>query len=107
MNASEYQDLSKRTMNGLPQLESLANYGMGVAGEAGEVCDYLKKVCFHGHMLNIEKVADELGDVLFYVAAIATTAGLNLADIMAGNIDKLRRRYPSGFSEERSRRREG
>jgi NTP pyrophosphatase (non-canonical NTP hydrolase) len=38
-----------------------------------------------------------LGDVLWYLADIATARGLNLADVAAGNLEKLQHRYPNGF----------
>lgn len=52
-----------------------------------------------------EKLADELGDVMWYVAGIAFINGFDLGDIGEENITKLRRRYPTGFSEEDSRNR--
>lgn len=104
MDFNLYQEKSKRTLNkNLDYKMALANYSMGLAGEAaGEVCDYLKKVIFHGHDLDRLKVADELGDVLFYIAAICSTVGIDMNDIALGNVEKLIKRYPEGFSEERS-----
>lgn len=109
MNFNEYQQLAERTANRGPSdnnTKRYANFGMGIAGEAGEVCDLLKKFCFHGHELDKEKLIKELGDVLWYTATIANTAGLKLEDIAIANIEKLKARYPDGFSEERSRNRE-
>jgi hypothetical protein len=40
------------------------------------------------------------------VATLATTAGISLQDVAEANIEKLRKRYPEGFSEERSNHRE-
>ena len=94
----EYQKEARRTANtNLSERMVYANFGMGLAGESGEVCDYLKKVAFHDHDLDKEKLADELGDVLWYIANLAEAAGLSLADIAVGNIEKLRKRYPDGF----------
>lgn len=100
MNFNDYQELAERTArqsHGTTD-ERFANFGMGLSGEAGEVTDYLKKIVFHGHEFDPEKLEKELGDVLWYVAAIATTAGLSLEEIAVLNIEKLRKRYPSGFS---------
>lgn len=102
MTPSEYQRKTKRTYNG----GGYPNLGLGLAGEAGEVADYLKKVCFHGHELDRTKLGSELGDVLWYVAMLATKAGLSMESIMDANIDKLRCRYPNGFESERSINRE-
>lgn len=98
-----YQRLTRRTI-GDATLPILA---LGVAGEAGEVADLVKKAFGHGHPLDFEKLAEELGDVLFYVAALADAAGASLSDVANFNVEKLRRRYPDGFSTERSLNREG
>lgn len=109
MEMIEYQQLAERTAKGGQKgtvLMRFANFGMGLAGEAGETCDYLKKVVFHGHELDKQTLSKELGDVLWYVATIATTAGLTMDEVAWTNIEKLRQRYPEGFSEDRSKNRE-
>ncbi len=75
---------------------------MGLTGEAGEADDYLKKVLFHGHQLDRDKIGKELGDVLWYVAEAATALGLSLDLIAQGNIAKLEARYGGQFSTEKS-----
>ncbi len=105
MRLNEYQNLSKRTLPEGELKDKLANYGMGIAGEAAEVTDELKKVVFHGHDLDADKIKKELGDCLHYIAGIATFIGLTLEDVAYSNIKKLEKRYPSGFSEEASRNR--
>ena len=80
-------------------------HALGLAGEAGEVADYLKKVHLHGHGLDTNKVLGELGDVLWYVSALARAHGLTLADCANANARKLRGRYPDGFDPARSRSR--
>lgn len=98
-----YQRLTRRTA-GDATLPILA---LGVAGEAGEVADIVKKAFGHGQPLDFDHLAEELGDVLFYVAALADAAGASLSDVANFNVEKLRRRYPDGFSTERSMNREG
>ena len=97
---NEFQELSKRTLNtDLDKRQQILNYALGLAGEAaGEVGEMVKKAMFHGHELNRDKIAEELGDVMFYVAALATTLNVTLEDIATFNISKLAVRYPSGFS---------
>jgi NTP pyrophosphatase (non-canonical NTP hydrolase) len=78
---------------------------MGISGEAGEVTDYLKKVVFHKHELNKEKLAEELGDVLWYLACTVELIGYDLEKIAEMNIEKLKKRYPEGWDVERSKNR--
>ena len=84
----------------------LTNGALGLCGEAGEVGDLVKKHLFQGHELNREKIIDELGDVAWYIAETAYALGVDLETVLAGNIEKLKKRYPEGFSAERSIHRE-
>ncbi len=102
MLANDYQRKAMRTVN----FESLVNCGLGLAGEAGEVADIIKKAVFHGHDLDKEALVEELGDCLWYIAVTARLMEISLADVMKKNIDKLRKRYPNGFEIERSINRE-
>lgn len=103
MEFNEFQKKSLRTWKSdQTQTEQLANAAMGLAGEAGEVCDYIKKVLFQGHELNTRKVVEEVGDVLFYAAAILSAMGEELDEAAQANIAKLLNRYPEGFDANRS-----
>lgn len=105
MKLNEYQEETHRTAGDRPVDVALAMCGMGLAGESGEVVDHIKKHLFHGHPLNKEKLVKELGDSLWYVAAIASHIGVTLEDVAKANIEKLRKRYPNGFSVEDSLKR--
>lgn len=83
----------------------LVNFALGVAGEAGEVADLIKKQVFHGHTPDPDSLIEELGDVLWYVTALAGTLGVPLEEVAHRNLAKLQRRYPAGFDTERSRER--
>lgn len=104
---NEYQEAAKRTMKVVPGAEDghFAIYGLGLAGESGEVIEHIKKYIGHGHPLDVAIMRKELGDVLWYVSALATLCNLSLADVAAANIAKLQARYPDGFTPERSRER--
>lgn len=103
MNLDKYQRLAARTLNDdETQCMQLAIYGLGLAGEAGEVVEAIKKHVGHGHNLDTEKLEKELGDVLWYLAAIATRNGISMTNVAEVNIKKLMKRYPDGFSSERS-----
>ena len=69
--------------------------GLGLAGEAGEVCDEAKKVAFHGKDMDQDALIKELGDVLWYFALMLHTHGLTLDNIMETNVHKLCDRYSS------------
>lgn len=106
MTGNEYQKQALRTASG--KCRSLANCAMGLAGEAGECADIIKKHLFHDHDLNKEHLAKELGDVAWYLAVCAHIIGYDLDDIFKINVDKLRARYPDGFDPEKSlHRKEG
>lgn len=77
-------------------------WAMGLAGEAGETADYLKKVLGHGHPLDLPRIEKELGDVLWYLAVLANSFGLSLNQVAKTNVEKLRTRYPEGFSSHAS-----
>lgn len=94
-----YQRLAARTVNPAQTLgANRANFALGLAGEAGETAELIKKHLYHGAPLDKEKLRKELGDVLWYVAMLARNAGLTLSDVALGNVAKLRARYPDGFS---------
>ena len=104
MNANEYQQLAMRTLNPeLSRKDVLINSVMGLCGESGEAIDIVKKWLAQGHELDKEKLAKELGDIAWYLAEAATALDMPLGDILQGNIDKLKARYPEGFEADRSR----
>lgn len=94
-----YQRQARRTVDPVQMpSDRLANFALGLAGEAGETAELVKKHLYHGAPLDREQLRKELGDVLWYVATLAHAAGLNLGDVALGNVEKLRKRYPEGFS---------
>ena len=100
MNIIEYQYKAQRTINHkLNRKEELYNLVFGINGEIGEVTDLLKKHLFHGHDLSVQKITEELGDVMWYLTNIASCYNLSMSDILNENIKKLEERYPEGFSE--------
>lgn len=107
MTINEYQREAMRTASGMnKEYPRLLNGLMGLNGEAGEAIDILKKHLFHGHDLDKEHLAKELGDVAWYLAISAEALGYDLETILQMNVDKLRARYPDGFSAEKSLHRE-
>lgn len=103
-----YQALALRTASSestASELTLLDAAALGLSGESGEIADHVKKILYHGHPLDDEtrdKIAKELGDILWYCAIGAKGIGMSLAEIAVMNVDKLRKRYPDGFSMEQS-----
>ena len=103
MTINEYQDLAMRTLNPeLSQKDVLINSVMGLCGESGECIDIVKKWLAQGHALDRDKLAKELGDVAWYLAEAATALEIPLEEILAANIEKLKQRFPEGFTTEDS-----
>jgi len=108
MDLSEYQRLSRRTAE-YPREAWLAYPALGLAGEAGEVAEHAKKaIRDDGGSVGEERKAamsKELGDVLWYVAQLATELGLDLNEVAEQNLEKLfsrqRRGVLSGDGDDR------
>lgn len=107
MTFEEFIIACKRTYawQGLPDIE-VCMLCMGLAGETGEVIDYLKKVGFQGHEFNKEKLKSEMGDMMWYFAMLCDFFNISFEDVLKANIEKLKKRYPDGFDEEKSKNRE-
>ena len=103
MTINEYQKLAMTTLNpALSEKEVLLNGVMGLCGESGEAIDLVKKWMMQGYDLDKAHLAKELGDIAWYLAETATAIGCDLETILQNNIDKLKARYPEGFTAERS-----
>ena len=92
----EYQRSAERTMNaGLSPDERLMDAAAGLAEEAGEVLGMVRKHLYRKRPLDEAALVEELGDALWCIAAVATAKGVTLEMVAAGNIEKLRLRYPA------------
>ena len=92
MTLNDYQVFVKQAV---PEGRShdLSFQGLGIAGEAGEVANEIKKSYYSDHPLDKLKVREELGDTLFHIAQIATMLGLDLNDIAYNNLSKVESRF--------------
>jgi NTP pyrophosphatase (non-canonical NTP hydrolase) len=108
MTGNEYQRLAARTI-GKKMTETDVEYHAlhGMVGEIGELHSIYQKD-YQGHDVEESHLKKELGDLLWFIAEYCTSWGWKLDDIMQMNIDKLKARYPEGFSTEKSlHRKEG
>ena len=94
MRFYEYQEEASKTAI-YPEQYKIVYPALGLAGESGEVAEKVKKHIRDG-VLNIDDLKKELGDVLWYLAAIASDLGLNLDDVAESNLQKLRSRQARG-----------
>lgn len=103
ITADDYQRQAMRTLNpALSKKDVLINGVMGLCGESGEAIDIVKKYLAQGHPLNREKLMEELGDVAWYLAETAYALDVSLDQVLRLNLEKLRQRYPQGFSQNQS-----
>ena len=103
MTGNEYQKLALTTLNpALDKKDVLINGVMGLCGESGEAIDIVKKHLAQGHELDREALIKELGDIAWYLAETAYALDVSLDEVFARNIEKLRKRYPKGFSTAQS-----
>ena len=106
MKMNEYQQLAQRTANTKAPSDKIENGLLDLFGEGGECADTLKKYLFQEHEFDRNHMIEELGDVLWYCAELATGLGVTLEEVATKNIGKLRKRYPDGFDAEMSINRE-
>ena len=99
MEFADYQRLSRTTAQ-YPRSDWLAYPALGLAGEAGEVAEHAKKALRDdaGAVTDRRRaaMAAELGDVLWYVAQVASELGLELEEIAETNLEKLLSRQQRG-----------
>ena len=100
-----FKEYQKEAMKTAPVLDSdglIDNAVYGLCGEVGECVDRLKKVKCQGHPQDIEHLIYEMGDILWYLAEMATGAGVTLEKVAEMNIRKLRQRYGETFESAKS-----
>ena len=102
MTGNEYQKLAARTINEMLPRTHKENHALfGMASEVGEIHGIYQK-WYQGHSIVDDDLKKELGDLLWFIAEFCTVNCWDLEEIMYMNIDKLKKRYPEGFSEEKS-----
>jgi len=80
-------------------INRLATAAVGISAEGGEFMEIVKKMVFQGKPWNDdnrEHLIIELGDVLWYVAQACMALEVSFDDVVAGNVEKLKKRYPGG-----------
>lgn len=105
---NEYQELAGRTdLKDRGRIEGITYYALALVDEVGEICGPLKKYMSQGHQLpKDEHLLEEYGDTLWNIARAVAHLGYDLSDVARLNIEKLKIRYPDGFSAKNSQERE-
>ena len=103
MTGREYQSLAIRTCAIPYELKEdmLYHAVFGLNSEAGEVAGILQKK-YQGHPVDREHIKKELGDCLWMIAEACFALDFSMDEVMQMNIDKLKARFPEGFSAEKS-----
>lgn len=82
---------------------------MGLCSESGELMEIVKKIVFQGKPLTAENhfhMTRELGDIMFYWINMCRALCVDPNEVIAGNMEKLSKRYPNGFNIEKSETRD-
>ena len=99
LNFNDYQKIAKTTAI-YPDEYKIIYPALGLVGEAGEVANKVKKIIRDGEDKMSpdwkQQLAYEIGDVLWYCAALASDLGIKLGDIASHNRDKLEARLTKG-----------
>lgn len=102
LTVSAYQRLAARTINQNLMTEEMVLHALhGLSGEVGEIHSLYQKT-YQGHAMNMDDLKKEIGDVAWMLAELCTAYEWDMSEVLAMNIQKLRERYPDGFSADRS-----
>lgn len=90
-----YSDFVKALAKPLPRNDHLNHMVMGVAGEAGELVDCIKKHTIYEKPLDRGNLIEEIGDTLFYLQGIMNAERIDFQEVLQHNYEKLKKRYES------------
>lgn len=82
-----------------PENAHLLHMAVGIAGEAGELLDAIKKAVIYNKPLDILNIIEELGDLEFYMQGLRNSLLLSRASTIDHNMAKLGKRYFDGYSD--------
>jgi len=105
MDLKEYQKLCKRTAREFSTKEKeIMTWGLGIAGESGDVAGCIKKIISHHSPDHKEGLKENLGDTMWYIAMICNHFDWDLEEVLEENMEKLKKRYPNGFTFKEAQR---
>ena len=97
MTFNEYQENSYRAIqHHESHKDEVLNWMVGLSEETGEVANLIKHRYWGGEELDREKLIKEMGDVLWYLSAMASALEIDLNHVAKTNMHKLEKRHPGG-----------
>lgn len=104
INLKEYQKFVKKVAKKFEnQNEEIMAWGLGISGEAGDVASCIKKTFAHENDQTLG-IRENIGDTFWYMTAICNFFGWDIEEIIGENIEKLKKRYPKGFTTQKAKR---
>jgi len=105
MDLKDYQKLCKKTAKKFSSKDlEIATWGLGISGEAGDIASCIKKYYAHQNKEVRDGIKENIGDMLWYTAMICNYFNWPLEEILEANYQKLKERYPTGFSIKKAQR---
>lgn len=95
MDLKKYQKFCASVAGKYEKEKEIMTWGLGVAGEAGDLAGCIKKTYSHDHD-QIDGIKENVGDTLWYLAMICNFYGWTLDEAFEENVKKLKKRYPEG-----------
>jgi NTP pyrophosphatase (non-canonical NTP hydrolase) len=105
MDFQIYQHRAMRTAKPMEPDDDLMHAALGLAGEAGEFADAVKKHLVYGRPLDKENALEEVGDILWFCALACNVLGVDMEKVAMANIEKLKLRYPEKYADDLAHRR--
>ena len=95
MDSKEYQKGVERTRNKYCSAEDeVKSYCLGMSSEVGKLIGHMKNVW---KRLDDVNIVEGMGDIFWYITAIASTLEIDIDEVLNYNLIKLEKRYPDGF----------
>lgn len=88
-------ELQNRMLSNVEDIHAM----FGLQTEIGELVDGYKRHIFYGATMDRTNAAEEVGDILWYLAILMDKIGIDFEQCMVANIEKLRKRFPDKFTE--------
>lgn len=104
-----FEDYQKETQvavqSHIDEKDAVTHWTIGLTEEAGEVACLIKHRYYNNEFIGNEKIAEELGDVLWYVASICNELQFSLAMVAQLNVGKLQHRYEGEYTDSKAQER--